>query len=530
MADWRLSAGVGWTGRWQAPRRAAGLGGLILDWLSWHPGGEVPAPNADVAALCALARAEEPAAPRWRGLAPQAHVVRVGVGLSCADAWPRARGRFAYAAARLRAARTWAAALRPGTYLGYRAWLDGAPVAVAPAALPSDVDANLHPLRLEPGVHALVLEVDREHWHTVFHVRLSDPGGGDLDPAAVAVAVAGDEPAPDPYDALLDASGALCLDGVDAGRWPRWREAFSDAYRGLLALPPARPRTAEVEARRAWRGCTLERVVLRGGPAGPVPLWCLLPPAAGRDGLPAVLALHGHGAGKDDVVGLTAEDPAHASRVASHDYAYALEFARRGYAVFAPDLLGFGERAHAAPPPGARDPCDNDCFKALMAGALPLALHLRDLEGAVEYARNRPEVDPARLGCVGLSLGGRLTMYLAALDGRLRVAVVSGALNLLRERLASYAACGAQLLPGLWCYGDTPEVFALIAPRPLLLQLGAQDATSPEVFAAAAFARVRRAYGLAGADGALALDLHAGGHRFHSAAAVAFVDHWLRGG
>src|SRR6185436_15642162 len=43
---------------------------------------------------------------------------------------------------------------------------------------------------------------------------------------------------------------------------------------------------------------------------------------------------------------------------------------------------------------------------------------------SVDYLVSRPEVDPARIGCVGLSVGGVRSAHLAALDDRIKAAVV----------------------------------------------------------------------------------------------------------
>src|SRR5262249_15459204 len=44
----------------------------------------------------------------------------------------------------------------------------------------------------------------------------------------------------------------------------------------------------------------------------------------------------------------------------------------------------------------------------------------------VDYLLTRPEVDPKRVGCVGLSVGGLRACHLAALDERVKAAVVVG--------------------------------------------------------------------------------------------------------
>jgi hypothetical protein len=73
-------------------------------------------------------------------------------------------------------------------------------------------------------------------------------------------------------------------------------------------------------------------------------------------------------------------------------------------------------------------------------------------------------------------------------------------------------------------------LFGLIAPRPLLLELGTQDGTSPELYAAAAYRSIRRAYALAAAEDRLDIDVFAGGHRFSGRKAFPFLDRWLAAG
>jgi len=308
--------------------------------------------------------------------------------------------------------------------------------------------------------------------------------------------------------------------------WRGWRDGFRRQYAMLLDLPNTALTGAELLERGPWQGVWRERLLLHGGLTGPIPLDVLVPEG---DGVrrPGLLCIHGHGAGKADVVGVTATDPAQAERIAASNYSYALQFAQRGYVTLAPDLRAFGERGDAPRQRGGRDPCDNSYFKAALLGLTPLALDLTDLRLVVDYALQRPEIAAGRFGCVGLSLGGRMTMYLAALDERIGAAVASGALNTLRERLTSFAGCGSQFLPGLFRLGDTPELFGLIAPRPLLLELGTQDGTSPELYAVDAYRRVQRAYTLAGAEERLQIDIFARGHRFSGRKAFPFLERWL---
>jgi hypothetical protein len=132
---------------------------------------------------------------------------------------------------------------------------------------------------------------------------------------------------------------------------------------------------------------------------------------------------------------------------------------------------------------------------------------------ALDYALTRPDVRPDRVGCVGLSYGGRMTMLTTAMDPRIRVAVVSGALNVFQERVqVTGYSCGAQIIPGLLQYGDTPEIGSLIAPRPVIWEAGRKDSLIVPGWAEKAADRMQRAYDAAGAHDSFQVWRFEGGH------------------
>ena len=163
---------------------------------------------------------------------------------------------------------------------------------------------------------------------------------------------------------------------------------------------------------------------------------------------PAILAAHGHGGGKDDVCGIGHGEAERVDRIMALNYDYARQFALRGYVVIAPDWRAFGERRTGGTAPG-KDVCDLLQDKALLFGDNLLTLNVWDARCAVSYLQSRPEVDPERIGCAGLSYGGTMTLFATVVDERIKCAVVSGYLN----RFESFALnkghfCGAQLPSG----------------------------------------------------------------------------------
>ena len=152
------------------------------------------------------------------------------------------------------------------------------------------------------------------------------------------------------------------------------------------------------------------------------------------------------------------------------------------------------------PAPGSREGRGEegrlrDTFIRLqLLGKLLIAENLRDALWSLELLTRQEQVDADRLGCVGLSYGGRMTMLAAALEPRIRVAVVSGALNVMQERIAQPFSCGAQIIPGLLNVGDVPEIAGLIAPRPCVWEVGNSDKLIAPRWADEALMRMRRVY------------------------------------
>jgi dienelactone hydrolase len=90
---------------------------------------------------------------------------------------------------------------------------------------------------------------------------------------------------------------------------------------------------------------------------------------------------------------------------------------------------------------------------------------------ALDYLLTRPEVDPSRVGCGGLSGGGLRTIYLAALDPRVRCAVCAGFMSTLDEMLEEKVRHHTWMfhVPHLAELMDLPDLASLHAPLPLMV-------------------------------------------------------------
>ncbi|MBI4663886.1 MAG: acetylxylan esterase [Verrucomicrobia bacterium] len=229
---------------------------------------------------------------------------------------------------------------------------------------------------------------------------------------------------------------------------------------------------------------SLEEVSLQTLPDRRVHAWLALPKQqTAKTG--AILALHGHGGTGAQVVR------------GQELYWYGRTLTEMGYVVIAPDI-GSHELQHTN--------------WTLMGERVWDALR------CVDYLVTRPEVDTNRLAVAGLSLGGETTMYVAALDERLKVVCSSGWLTTVENMKRGHCPCWN--FPGLEEHFDFADIFACVAPRPMVLEVGEKERAPggfPVEIARKAFGEIRQAYRIFGAENQVQLDAHPGGHVFHGA-------------
>jgi dienelactone hydrolase len=313
----------------------------------------------------------------------------------------------------------------------------------------------------------------------------------------------------------------------------------------------------------SYDGLQIEELVWQL-PYGPPTAAILLKPANAAGPLPGVLALHDHSGrkffGKEKIVdtgglrhpALQAQDHAYGG------VAWANALAKRGYVVLVPDAFAFGSRrvqlrdVPAAIRPDPRDaPDDSDHAAAvtaynewtglhesilakslLCAGTTWAGVWLAEDQRALDVLCARPEVDPARVGCGGLSGGGLRTAYLGGLDDRIACAVCAGMMTTWRDFMLhkSWTHTWMIYIPHLARDLDYPEIFGLRAPRPALVLDDTEDVlfTLPEMRRADAM--LHSVYASMGAADRYRCSYYPGPHKFDppmQEEAFAWFDRWL---
>jgi predicted peptidase len=187
--------------------------------------------------------------------------------------------------------------------------------------------------------------------------------------------------------------------------------------------------------------------------------------------------------------------------------------------------MGFGCRRDAA---SARrglgqKACDPVAGAAMLVGQTLLAWRVWDVMRTIDYIQTRPEIDPARVGCMGISGGGTVTVFASALEPRIRAALVSGYLNTFRDSIASIVHCTDNYVPGILNWGEMHDVAGLIAPRPLFVESGEKDNIFPIAASIASFNTVRDIYTVFGAADRVEQEVFPDAHSFWGRRGIPFL-------
>ncbi len=324
------------------------------------------------------------------------------------------------------------------------------------------------------------------------------------------------------------------FDAKDLSEWKAWHLGFREKLAELIGLDffersEISPQTVD---RKQYPGYVREKVVLRSDPYTSIPAYVLIPEKREKP-LPAAVAMHGHGYGKDDLVGIW-EDGTDRIDPSSRGYQkdFALELVKRGLLVIVPEQSGFGERRtkEDIAKGNEQSSCKMLSLWALMMGTTTIGRRVWDAMRVVDYLFTRDDVDHSRIGMMGISGGGTTTLFTAALDDRVRVVVISGYINTFRSSILAMDHCIDNYVPGILKYGEMYDVAALIAPRPLLIESGSKDPIFPIEAAKYAYERIRRAYALLKAEDRLDADFFEGRHEISGRKSYEFMAKWLSEG
>ncbi|WP_457065176.1 alpha/beta hydrolase family protein [Hymenobacter sp. UYAg731] len=259
----------------------------------------------------------------------------------------------------------------------------------------------------------------------------------------------------------------LDLAGQSATVAAAYRDSVRARFRRVLGPLPARtPLRAQVTGKLQRPGFHIEKIIYESTPRHHVTANLYVPGGKGKK--PGVLLFCGH---------------EQESKATVSYQKTAILLAQHGFVVLVIDPISQGERMQltdAAGKPLARGGTTEHTLlsaDAALLGQTTPGEEFWDNARSLDYLLTRPEVDTARLGCLGNSGGATQTAYFMTLEPRMKVAalcsyVASGEKNL----ELTGPADGCVQLPGAGRarldLADWPIMFA---PKPLLILAGRYD-------------------------------------------------------
>jgi len=306
--------------------------------------------------------------------------------------------------------------------------------------------------------------------------------------------------------------------------WKKWREDLKSKLIELLGGFPERvPLSGEVLERKEFDSYIRERIVFDSAPDTSVVGYLLIPKGV-EFPVPGVIALHGHGYGKDDIVGIW-EDGTDRTIPDGYQKDFGISLVKNGFVTLAIEQACFGERRESEDI--AKDKYQSSCrkvsFWAMLLGKTVIGMRVWDVIRAIDYLETRKEVKASSIGVMGISGGGMTSLFSSALDERIKAAVVSGYLNTFRDSILSVHHCECNYIPGILKYAEMYDIAGLIAPRALLVESGTKDSIFPVRATEFAISKVRKVYELLGVPEKLDVDIFEGRHQISGRKAYDFL-------
>ncbi|MCC7376477.1 MAG: acetylxylan esterase [Verrucomicrobiales bacterium] len=273
-----------------------------------------------------------------------------------------------------------------------------------------------------------------------------------------------------------------CLEDIrTADDWARQKPILRRqlAYMlGLDPMPERSPLRAEITGTLDRPGFRIEKVVFQSRP-GLYVTGNFYVPKDTRLPAPTILYLCGHSA--------------HVNGAKTQYQDRTVWYASHGYCVLSLDTLEFGEV------PGIHHGTHNlGMWSWLSLGYTPAGTEVWSAMRALDWLGTRREVATDKIGVTGISGGGAMTWYLAALDERVAVAAPSCSTYTFGSQAEHWLARGQ--CDCIYYHNakgwDFPVVAALIAPRPLLITSGQRDTIFPPDGYHEVYRRGKRVYDL----------------------------------
>ena len=227
-----------------------------------------------------------------------------------------------------------------------------------------------------------------------------------------------------------------------------WQDRLRPKVRELVGLPdgdriPLNP--FSIWKRDHPHG-TIEKIVFSSEPGSDVVAFLCLPKDASPP-YPFFICVQGHTTGMHHSIAVERDDNNVPMEVAG-DREFGLQCMERGIGALCIEQRSFGERRELVQEQVSTHGCHDAAMHALMLGRTLIGERVFDVDRGLDYLATRDDVDWSRIGIMGNSGGGTISLFSAALLPRITHAMPSCYFNTFRDSIMSIYHCADNYVPG----------------------------------------------------------------------------------
>ena len=318
-------------------------------------------------------------------------------------------------------------------------------------------------------------------------------------------------------EAIRGVEPADAYSGKDYAEWSgKAREKLKELL-GMDKFKKVAP-ALEIEYEKKLEGATEIRFTYESEAGYRVPCHMLLPD--GVKNPPVMIALQGHSKGMHISLGRPKYD-GDEETISGGDRDFCVRAIKEGYATIALEQRNFGECGGTSEGPQ----CTYSSLTALLMGRTTVGERVWDIARLIDVLEESfaDKIDVDKICCMGNSGGGTATVYVAALEDRIKLVMPSCAMCTFKDSIGAMPHCACNFVPHMAEHFDMGDLMALAFPKYFIQVSGIEDPIFPLAGAIEVFEKGRRAYSENGAEDKTVLVKGDGGHRFYADDAWPYV-------
>ena len=309
---------------------------------------------------------------------------------------------------------------------------------------------------------------------------------------------------------MWDITPSMQYDGGDVRSW---QKKLKSKLNELLGLNRKQVERCELNARSLWKRDnqygTIEKIVFASEPGHDIPAYVCLPKNV-TGPMPFFICLQGHSTGMHNSIAVAIDDETKTIEVKG-DRDFGIGCIKRGIPAICIEQRAFGECKDTR-----EEGCHPSSVMAIMMGRTLLGDRIFDVDRTIDYLESRGDVDMSRVGVMGNSGGGTVSMFAGGLLDRITHVMPSSSFSSFKASIMSIHHCTCNYIPNLLLYAESSDVVGLSAPKPMVIVNGVEDGIFPIKESKEEFEKLKRIYAAMGAAKHCHHVVCDGGHRFYA--------------